>query len=152
MRSHRILAVACFFVATACLGEDSLKQIDQVFQAYDKPGSPGCSLGVIRDGEFVYRRGYGLGSLELAGWVLLRDSAGWARLRRVGFWISNEAVFGTTEVMPCYKAPRDVLNARRLHPSLRSHSTPKTPIMPEDTYFDHQSDSSSDLLLESFSS
>lgn len=47
------------------MADDLPKQIDQVFQAYDQPGSPGCSLGVIRNGEFVYRRGYGLGSLEL---------------------------------------------------------------------------------------
>lgn len=57
--------VACLCLAGICMAEDSLKEIDQVFQAYDKPGSPGCSLGVIRNGDFVYRRGYGLGSLEL---------------------------------------------------------------------------------------
>src|SRR5580658_11335543 len=40
-------------------------KVDQIFSIYDKSGSPGCSLGVIRDGEFVYRKAYGLANLEL---------------------------------------------------------------------------------------
>src|SRR5271170_2446919 len=42
------------------------QKVDQIFSVYDKPGSPGCSLGVIRNGDFVYRKAYGLASLELA--------------------------------------------------------------------------------------
>jgi CubicO group peptidase (beta-lactamase class C family) len=41
------------------------KQVDALFASYQKPGSPGCALGIIQDGKFVYRRGYGEGSLEL---------------------------------------------------------------------------------------
>lgn len=44
---------------------DLERKVDQVFAAYDKPDSPGCALGVVRDGEFIYKRGYGAGSLEL---------------------------------------------------------------------------------------
>ena len=40
-------------------------KVDQIFSVFDKPGSPGCSLGVIRDGSFVYRKAYGLGTLEI---------------------------------------------------------------------------------------
>ncbi|MGC1784619.1 MAG: serine hydrolase domain-containing protein [Acidobacteriaceae bacterium] len=40
-------------------------RVDQIFAAYDKAGSPGCALGVIQDGNFIYRRGYGEASLEL---------------------------------------------------------------------------------------
>lgn len=39
--------------------------VDQLFAAYGKAGSPGCSLGVIRDGVFIYSNGYGLASVEL---------------------------------------------------------------------------------------
>jgi CubicO group peptidase (beta-lactamase class C family) len=39
--------------------------VDQLFSVYERAGSPGCSLGVIRDGQFVYRKAYGLASLEL---------------------------------------------------------------------------------------
>lgn len=41
------------------------RQVDQIFSAYTNPSSPGCSLGVIRNGDFVYRKAYGYGSLEL---------------------------------------------------------------------------------------
>lgn len=46
--------------------QDALEHgVDQIFAAYDKPDSPGCALGVIRDGNFVYKKGYGAASLEL---------------------------------------------------------------------------------------
>jgi CubicO group peptidase (beta-lactamase class C family) len=41
------------------------QRVDQLFAIYDKPDSPGCALGVIRNGSFVYRKAYGMGSLEL---------------------------------------------------------------------------------------
>ena len=41
------------------------RKVDQLLAEYNKPDSPGCALGVVRDGEFVYKRGYGEGSLEL---------------------------------------------------------------------------------------
>jgi len=42
------------------------ERIDQVFAAFDRRDSPGCALGVVRNGEFIYRKGYGTASLELA--------------------------------------------------------------------------------------
>jgi CubicO group peptidase (beta-lactamase class C family) len=53
-------------MSPAFAAEPDAATVDKIFSAYDKPTSPGCSLGVIRDGSFVYRHGYGLGSLELA--------------------------------------------------------------------------------------
>jgi CubicO group peptidase (beta-lactamase class C family) len=54
-------------LSVAALGQDiSSQKVDQIFSVYDKPLSPGCSVGVIRDGEFVYRKAYGQASLELA--------------------------------------------------------------------------------------
>src|SRR5208282_318792 len=32
---------------------------------FNKPGSPGCSAGVIRNGNFVYKKSFGYASLEL---------------------------------------------------------------------------------------
>jgi CubicO group peptidase (beta-lactamase class C family) len=55
------------FLGFAALAQDVPSQkVDQIFSVYDKPGSPGCSLGVIRNGNFVHRKAYGLASLELA--------------------------------------------------------------------------------------
>jgi CubicO group peptidase (beta-lactamase class C family) len=39
--------------------------VDRVFSDLQKPGSPGCALGVYRDGQSVYSKGYGLASVEL---------------------------------------------------------------------------------------
>src|SRR5271156_4653006 len=60
------LILRMFFSAVALAQDVPAPKVDQIFSAYNKPGSPGCSLGVIRDGEFVYRKAYGLASLELA--------------------------------------------------------------------------------------
>jgi CubicO group peptidase (beta-lactamase class C family) len=40
-------------------------EIDAVFADYDNTVSPGCALGVILDGELIYKRGYGMANLEL---------------------------------------------------------------------------------------
>jgi CubicO group peptidase (beta-lactamase class C family) len=40
------------------------QEVDAVFAEYAKPGSPGCSLAVIRDGRIVYEKGYGLANVE----------------------------------------------------------------------------------------
>jgi CubicO group peptidase (beta-lactamase class C family) len=39
-------------------------KVDKLFAAVDKPTSPGCSLAVIKDGQIVYKRGYGIADLD----------------------------------------------------------------------------------------
>ena len=41
-------------------------RVDALFAEWDKPDSPGCALGVVRDDELVYSRGYGMANLEYA--------------------------------------------------------------------------------------
>jgi CubicO group peptidase (beta-lactamase class C family) len=54
-------------MATAALkADDRAKKVDQLFAMFDKPGSPGCSVGIIRDGDFIYKKSFGYASLELA--------------------------------------------------------------------------------------
>lgn len=38
--------------------------IDSLFSEWDKPGSPGCALGIMQDGVLVYAKGYGLANME----------------------------------------------------------------------------------------
>ena len=38
--------------------------IDRIFAEWDRPDSPGCALGVVRDGRLVYERGYGMANLD----------------------------------------------------------------------------------------
>ncbi len=39
-------------------------KVDALFAQWDKPNSPGCALGVIKDGNFIYKRGYGMANLD----------------------------------------------------------------------------------------
>lgn len=38
--------------------------VDKIFEECDKPGSPGCALGVIWNGKLIYARGYGMANLD----------------------------------------------------------------------------------------
>lgn len=40
-------------------------KVDELFVEWDRTDSPGCALGVVKDGRFIYRRGYGMANLEL---------------------------------------------------------------------------------------
>jgi CubicO group peptidase (beta-lactamase class C family) len=40
-------------------------RIDSIFARYDRADSPGCAVGVFRNGEMAYARGYGMANLEL---------------------------------------------------------------------------------------
>ena len=59
------LALRMLLSVAAFAQDIPTQKVDQIFTVYDKPGSPGCSLGVIRNGDFVYRKAYGSASLEL---------------------------------------------------------------------------------------
>jgi CubicO group peptidase (beta-lactamase class C family) len=39
-------------------------RVDAIFSKWDTVDSPGCSLGVVKDGELIYKRGYGMADLE----------------------------------------------------------------------------------------
>ncbi len=47
-------------------GTDDKKQagVDEVFEDLTKAGSPGCALGVYREGKIIYSKGYGLANVE----------------------------------------------------------------------------------------
>jgi len=52
-------------IVSASAADAATQKIDEAFAPFDKPNSPGCSVGVIRDGDFIFRKSYGQGSLEL---------------------------------------------------------------------------------------
>ncbi len=39
-------------------------KVDQLFAKWNRPDSPGCSLAIIKDGDIIYKRGYGMADLE----------------------------------------------------------------------------------------
>jgi CubicO group peptidase (beta-lactamase class C family) len=46
------------------LPPDVAKQVDKIFEKWDRPDSPGCALGIYKDGQIVYKRGYGMANLN----------------------------------------------------------------------------------------
>lgn len=64
----RIFTIVFLSITTATIAlgaEDRARKVNQLFAIFDKAGSPGCSVGIIREGGFVYRRSFGDASLEL---------------------------------------------------------------------------------------
>jgi CubicO group peptidase (beta-lactamase class C family) len=61
------LLCACLFAAVQCAADDPqlTKKVDKLFATYNKPSTPGCALGIIRDGQFLYKHAYGSANLEL---------------------------------------------------------------------------------------
>ena len=46
------------------LTSTQIASIDSVFARFDHTWSPGCAMGVVRDGRLVFSRGYGMANLE----------------------------------------------------------------------------------------
>jgi CubicO group peptidase (beta-lactamase class C family) len=74
-RSRLIRGAACAVIIAAAAGllqaRPAAQQappwagpVDAVFAQWDRPGSPGCALGVFQDGRITYARGYGTADLE----------------------------------------------------------------------------------------
>ncbi len=67
IRKYRILVVTMLITLSfefLVYGDSRTDQVDALFEKWDKTDTPGCALGVIQDGEFVYKRGYGMANLE----------------------------------------------------------------------------------------
>ena len=55
-----LLAVSCTSSRTASMAA----KVDPIFARWNRPDTPGCGVGVSRDGAVIYERGYGMASLE----------------------------------------------------------------------------------------
>jgi CubicO group peptidase (beta-lactamase class C family) len=67
VRLHVVLVSVLSLGSLACsqdLPSDLTKQVDKVFDKWDKPSSPGCALGVYQNGQIIYKRGYGMANLN----------------------------------------------------------------------------------------
>jgi CubicO group peptidase (beta-lactamase class C family) len=64
------IAVAVFLALASAVPPpeapaDPRAKVDELFREYDRSDTPGCALGVYRDGRILYARGYGMANLEL---------------------------------------------------------------------------------------
>lgn len=67
MRFDRtLLPLGCLLLLPVCVQAQtpSPDQIDSVFAQFDRARSVGCALGVARNGEFLYKNGYGYANLD----------------------------------------------------------------------------------------
>jgi len=67
MRFQRILSLlGCWLLVTSHVHAQSPspQQVDSVFSEFNRAGSPGCAIGVARNGEFLYKNGYGYANLD----------------------------------------------------------------------------------------
>ena len=61
LRSFLLAASA----ATALFGQDdTARHIDDIFQQWNKPGSPGAAVAVVQNGRLAFQKGYGTANLE----------------------------------------------------------------------------------------
>src|SRR4051794_30796529 len=63
-----LLVFALFVVRGAAQSSAAApsSRVDRVFTEWNRPASPGCSVGITRNGARVYERGYGSANLETA--------------------------------------------------------------------------------------
>src|ERR1700691_6292330 len=115
MRQTAVVVVVIGLFAQGWLAraENPGQQVDQIFAAWSRPGSPGCSLGVIRNGTFLYRKSYGAASLEL------------------GVPLSPESVFYAGSVSKQFTAASVVLAAEQGFLSLDDDVRKYIPELPE---------------------
>lgn len=59
-----VLCCLSFLVVSIHAQESVTPRVDKVFEQFDKPSSPGCSLAVIKDNKIIYKRGYGMADLD----------------------------------------------------------------------------------------
>ena len=57
-----IILIATLSLSAAA--DDQTDKVDKLFEKWDSTVSPGVSMGIIHNGEFIYTRGYGMANLE----------------------------------------------------------------------------------------
>jgi CubicO group peptidase (beta-lactamase class C family) len=58
------LILVCAGVAKAEEPGSESARVDRLFAEWDKPTSPGCAVGVMKDGRIIHERGYGMADLD----------------------------------------------------------------------------------------
>ena len=60
-----VASIAARFGAAQTPDTSARARVDRIFAAYDRTDSPGCAVGVFRDGRVALAHGYGMANLEL---------------------------------------------------------------------------------------
>jgi len=66
-KTTSLIALVLALVAAAYpLGAQAPRnaKVDRLFAEWDKPDTPGCAVGAVQNGKFLYQRGYGMANLD----------------------------------------------------------------------------------------
>ena len=58
------ILVAAVGLRAQSLSPEMSANVDKVFEKWNRSDSPGCAVGIYRDGQIVYKRGYGMANLN----------------------------------------------------------------------------------------
>ncbi|WP_165500379.1 serine hydrolase domain-containing protein [Pedobacter psychroterrae] len=53
-----------FTISAQSLPDSVAKKVDNLFAKWDKPNSPGCVIGIVRNDSLIYAKGYGQANIE----------------------------------------------------------------------------------------
>lgn len=52
------------FFLSFLFADQRTNEVDKLFAQWNKTSTPGCALAIIKDGQIIYKRGYGMAKLE----------------------------------------------------------------------------------------
>ena len=64
MRFIIMIVALTAFVSIGSAQTELQSKVDEIFNQWDTPESPGCAIAIIQDGAITYKRGYGMANLE----------------------------------------------------------------------------------------
>jgi CubicO group peptidase (beta-lactamase class C family) len=64
MKKYFLLLFLISFTVYSFAQIKESQAIDSIFSEWNKPNTPGCALGIIKNGELIYSKGYGLANME----------------------------------------------------------------------------------------
>jgi CubicO group peptidase (beta-lactamase class C family) len=60
-----LTAILLLIFVSSAIADKKTDAVDKLFSQWNKKDTPGCALAVVKDGEIIYKHGYGLANLEL---------------------------------------------------------------------------------------
>ena len=64
MKKQFLVLLLLSLALTSCAQIGESKAIDSLFLEWNKPETPGCAIGIIKNGKIIYSNGYGIADLE----------------------------------------------------------------------------------------
>jgi CubicO group peptidase (beta-lactamase class C family) len=59
-----IAVTVLLFLAGSLAADEKTDKVDKLFAEWDTTVTPGCALAVVKDGQIIYERGYGMAKIE----------------------------------------------------------------------------------------